>query len=993
MKNKLACRLPLFALITAFIVAIISPSIIYAAPSSEELSNINALKSAVQHCVKNELKDSFSSSNAKQGEIFKTNLFGFEVGSWVESQVGDQGGIIDGKIYCDENDSNLLRTYARYVGTDFETLLCGKDGKGGIVKPILGVVGKNCKDLLNDSSRYFEPASGASNHIDQLFSDWANSNNVSSEQIAESNASPYQEALKKFKDRCTAGTGNIVYSDTPGNTFNPKVKIVDSSGNISEKYLKYPKAWTDKEYPPNKPLTEVHAFDIANCSDIIKDINAEVEAHKDEIAAAGGTNTFGGSPSDASSEEGEGEKTCMTESGAVGWVICPVINAASSASSWLYNNFIEDALNTKAALFKNEDTYKSWQIFQGFANVVFAIFLLVVIFSQLSGVGINNYGIKKILPKLVVAVVLINLSYIICQACVDVSNIVGSGIKGIFDQLSTGALPSSENNAEQATALIGGISLGGLAVSSVLIAEGGIGLLIALAGVAISAVVAIFMLFIILAVRQAAVILLVVISPLAFVCYMLPNTKKLFDRWQKVLTAMLVLYPLCGLVVGGSAFASRLILQVSGDSIMLQLTAVLMSVVPFFTIPSLARSSIAGLGAAGGKLSGMAQKASGLASKRATTGMRNTQRFKDYQKGRQEGKALKNARRIHNKYGHLTPEQIADLSVGKRNQLASATKVLEAQATQPASIAAAQSKLQRLQSNQGQANLQQQFENQEFDEAIKAQEAQYVNDSQEELQAKFEEALKTSDPNNINDQYNIRALHNQLISRFSSKGVDSANKAIAAAQRSGANTGNLNTVASNMTNKWNKEYKGYSNTALDWAKDQNAGKNRATDEARTAAVQANGGAALDYNSPAHAGLTAGSLDHQAVNYKNLTQERMLSASDSELDRIVSDINSLPAGYLTTASTLADPEARAAEDARKAQMRATVDMINQMTLSNTQAGGSGGVKMENIAKYQQIVNDARARGGYQAKVTPQTVRIDHSGGGGGGTGGAGGGGTT
>ena len=58
--------------------------------------------------------------------------------------------------------------------------------------------------------------------------------------------------------------------------------------------------------------------------------------------------------------------------------------------------------------------YEGWNTFRDIANVIFVILLMVVIFSQLTGVGIDNYGIKKILPKLIIAAILINLSYLIC---------------------------------------------------------------------------------------------------------------------------------------------------------------------------------------------------------------------------------------------------------------------------------------------------------------------------------------------------------------------------------------------------------------------------------------------------------------------------------------------------------------------------------------------------------------------------------------------------
>ena len=65
---------------------------------------------------------------------------------------------------------------------------------------------------------------------------------------------------------------------------------------------------------------------------------------------------------------------------------------------------------------------------------------LAIIISQLTGFGISNYGIKKMLPRLIIAAILVNLSIYICQIAVDLSNILGYGLRaglgGIGDGIS-----------------------------------------------------------------------------------------------------------------------------------------------------------------------------------------------------------------------------------------------------------------------------------------------------------------------------------------------------------------------------------------------------------------------------------------------------------------------------------------------------------------------------------------------------------------------------
>jgi hypothetical protein len=175
------------------------------------------------------------------------------------------------------------------------------------------------------------------------------------------------------------------------------------------------------------------------------------------------------------------------------------------------------------------------------ANIGFIIFFIFVIFSQLTGVGIDNYGIKKVLPKLIVGAILINLSYVICQLCVDLSNILGYGIKSIFEGLSP-SIDSITVSQEGASGTCNTHSVAGTfilligiiaAITAAAILALGPHILVPVFLGLISIIIAIIFCFILLAVRKAFAVLLVIISPLAFMCYILPNTKSLL--WAMII--------------------------------------------------------------------------------------------------------------------------------------------------------------------------------------------------------------------------------------------------------------------------------------------------------------------------------------------------------------------------------------------------------------------------------------------------------------------------
>jgi len=146
--------------------------------------------------------------------------------------------------------------------------------------------------------------------------------------------------------------------------------------------------------------------------------------------------------------------------------------------------------------------------------------------------------------------------------------------------------------------------------------------LASLVPVVIVAFISLIMILIILIARQAIIILLIVISPLAFVCFLLPNTEQLFKKWQNTFTAMLILFPVIGLVFGVSHMASTVLSTAftpeGGDPNQLgQIVAAAVIVLPLFVVPSLLKKSLDGVGNIGATLNGLGAKMGGTLGKPA----------------------------------------------------------------------------------------------------------------------------------------------------------------------------------------------------------------------------------------------------------------------------------------------------------------------------------------------------------------------------------------
>ena len=365
-----------------------------------------------------------------------------------------------------------------------------------------------------------------------------------------------------------------------------------------------------------------------------------------------------------------GEDPCFHTAESMGWILCPVLKGIVNAAEGLYEEAVEPFLVVDTQLFNtNNGAYSAWRVFANIANVIAVIFLLFIVFSQITGVGIDNYGIKKSLPKIIVAAILINLSYIICQLAVDSSNIIGQSLESLLTGIGNGLPYNSStigavigetpsamfkvllNSTLALTGLIAGLGVTGAVLG---VAEGvatagviggvfeGIGIIIPILVGVLGVLIAVLTFFVMLGLRQIAVILLVVISPVAFVCYMLPNTRNLFKKWWNILKAMLILYPMAGLTIGGCHLVSSILLSTNATqtNFLFYLLNMIVMALPLLLIPSLVSKSMGALGDITSKIRDFGQGVRQRAQRRASYGMSNARRFAEgragFQAARQE---------------------------------------------------------------------------------------------------------------------------------------------------------------------------------------------------------------------------------------------------------------------------------------------------------------------------------------------------------------------
>ena len=304
--------------------------------------------------------------------------------------------------------------------------------------------------------------------------------------------------------------------------------------------------------------------------------------------------------------DGEEEKNSCGIDG-IGWLVCPVMNFVAGINDAAYSA-ISGFLDIKPAILSdgnNSGAKQGWEFFRNIANAIFAVIFLWIIFSQISNVGVSNYGIKKILPRLIIGALLVNLSYYLCQIFVDLSNILGHTLK---DALESGAGEIGANS--EATGL-------GSEIIAKILGLTGAGLFIALAvGLPTLAAgfLAIMTVFIILVVRQAGIILLIAMSPIAFAAWLLPNTEDLFKKWMKMFRGLLLVFPIISLLYGagklaGAVLASNATVDPNNPDETIQLVALAATTMPLIATPFVLQNSLSSLGSIGAKIGKMSANA------------------------------------------------------------------------------------------------------------------------------------------------------------------------------------------------------------------------------------------------------------------------------------------------------------------------------------------------------------------------------------------------
>lgn len=251
---------------------------------------------------------------------------------------------------------------------------------------------------------------------------------------------------------------------------------------------------------------------------------------------------------------------CYISNDPLSWVICPVFNGIARASNWIFTNLLTPLLVTEpVGLSSGDASFQVWSNFRIYGDIILVLAVIILILGQsITGGLAETYNLKKMLPRVLLIAILINLSIYIVAFMVDITNILGRTIGDVMtDPIRAAGQWSFSPNAVQgvgvfAVGLIGFLVVGGSIIGTLtaLFFSGTTGsaaflkvALYAAMFVLIPIFLAIVAVFVTLIIRKGLILFLIMVSPVWLALYCLPNTQQYGKKGFDLLKEALAVYP------------------------------------------------------------------------------------------------------------------------------------------------------------------------------------------------------------------------------------------------------------------------------------------------------------------------------------------------------------------------------------------------------------------------------------------------------------------
>jgi len=369
-----------------------------------------------------------------------------------------------------------------------------------------------------------------------------------------------------------------------------------------------------------QPIGHIHTDVItSNYNKLSKD---QQDAWDQAIKNAGlGDGVASANPTAGGGGDGGSDLGCEGTANPLSWIICPVVNdllvpAIQKTDALITQQMVVPTQDIFCAnQDKCNDYYSAWAHFRDIALGLLVAVAMVVIVAEGIGMEIlDAYTIRKVLPRLLVAAICITLSWPLMNFAVTLSNNLGFGVRDLIvapfhnlsDDINLNIFGSGAGN------LIGGFVA--LLIGGGVVLLAGLGILLSyLATAGLAVLVAIL----VLVLRQLVIIMLVIVSPIAILAYVLPNTQRAYRLWWDTFLKTLLMFPMiAGLIATGRVF-SAVALSGNEGNLFDQIIGFIAYFGPYFIIPLTFRF-------AGGIMSG----AGNFINQRAQPGFQRLSQFR-----------------------------------------------------------------------------------------------------------------------------------------------------------------------------------------------------------------------------------------------------------------------------------------------------------------------------------------------------------------------------
>jgi len=336
--------------------------------------------------------------------------------------------------------------------------------------------------------------------------------------------------------------------------------------------------------------------------------------------------------------------SCESQSEALGWIMCPVIKLLDEAATWL-DGQVQQLLTTPDPTSLGgaggNGLEQGWSRVRNITLILVIPVMLVMIISTALGFSfVDAYTIKRAMPRLLIAIIAISLSFYLMSFLVEVTNSIGQGLLGLLTTPFWGStnvslatlIPASTSAA---------LTVTGLGVFAALVASGVVSFMIILS-FAFVTVIALLVGFVILTLRQLLILALIVVAPIAILLWVFPGTERGWKLWWTNYSKLLLMFPLIMLMIAMGRDFAWIIAHSSAysgvDDLLARLMVIIAYIAPFFFIPAAFKMG----GTMFGALAGFATGATAGLRQGQTKfrGSQRAQNLQDFKSGKRfEGKS------------------------------------------------------------------------------------------------------------------------------------------------------------------------------------------------------------------------------------------------------------------------------------------------------------------------------------------------------------------